>query len=414
VQTCGGGICTDSNWGNFNQGRIDLLTRMADEIWEVDPGAYIILEHFAAAAEERVLANHGRAAGLPGMMLWNNMNRAYSQSAMGYLSDASFSSDLRGSYPPNNTYPLSGQVAYMESHDEQWLMFRNRAYGAQNGAYDIRDLNTALQRQELVAAFFLTVPGPKMIWQFGELGYGWGDNGEQCLRDGSSTECPAAAPGRTDPKPIRWDYYHVHARRALYETYRALLFARDQATVFRSPDTVTMQVGQGQPDRWIRLVEGDMRVVVVGNFGTWERVQTPPLEAGTWYEYFSREEYVSDGTPEISLPPGEYRLFSSAPLAFPPPVANEAPAGGGTTALGAPYPNPSAGDVTVPFTLAQAGPVRVEVFDVLGRRVLMLVDGVLAAGSHSARLNRQALPAGSYAVRLSASSGHATRMVVIR
>lgn len=41
-----------------------------------------------------------------------------------------------------------------------------------------------------------------MMWQFGELGYGYGDNEEQCLRE---AECPPSAPGRTAPKPIRWD-----------------------------------------------------------------------------------------------------------------------------------------------------------------------------------------------------------------
>jgi hypothetical protein len=387
---------------------------MADELWTVDPTAYIILEHFADWTEERVLANHGRAQGRPGMTLWHNMNRAYSQSAMGYLSDGSFSSDLRQSYPPNNSFPLSGQIAYMESHDEQWLMFRNRAYGPQNGDYDVRDLNTALQRQELVAAFFLTVPGPKMIWQFGELGYGWGDAGEQCLRNDGSTECPAAAPGRTDPKPIRWDYSAVAERRALYDTYRALLHARFQHPVFRTPDSVTMQVGQGQADRWIRLVEGDMRVVVVGNFGTAERTQSPPLEAGTWYEYFSRETLVSDGAPAITLAPGEYRLYSSQELGFPYPVAN-APGSGeaGVTSLGAPFPNPAAGAVTVPFDLAAAAPVRLEAFDVLGRRVAVLLDATLPAGAHRATLEAGALPAGAYVVRLTVNGDAAVRRVII-
>lgn len=416
VQTCGGGgACTDGNFSQYNQGRINILTRMATALWNVDPTAYVILEHFADWSEERVLANHGRPQGRPGMTLWNNMNRAYSQSAMGYLNDGGFNSSLAGAYP-NNTFPLSGQISFMESHDEQWLMFRNRAYGAVNGAYDIKQLATALQRQELVAAFFLTVPGPKMIWQFAELGYGWGDAGEQCLRTDGSTECPAAAPGRTDPKPIRWDYYAVPERRALYDAYRALLFARAQNAVFRTPDAVTMQVGQNQPDRWIRLVDGDVRVVVVGNFGTAARNQAPPLEAGTWYEYFSRDVYVSNGTVSLPFEPGEYRIYSSQPLAFPPPVASEPGTGApAPLALGAAFPNPAAGTATVPFTLDAAGPVRLEAFDVLGRRVALVLDATLPPGAHRATLDAAALPAGVYVLRLTADGRTATgRLTVAR
>jgi len=414
VQTCGGGTCTDGNWGQFNQGRINLLTRMANAIWEVDATAYIVLEHFADWSEERVLANHGRAQGHPGMLLWHNMNRNYSQSAMGYLSDGSFSSALNSAYPPNNTFPLDGQIAYMESHDEQWLMYRNRAYGPQNGSYDVRDLATALSRQELVAAFFLTVPGPKMIWQFGELGYGWGDAGEQCLQ-GTGDTCPPAAPGRTDPKPIRWDYYQVPERLALYETYRALLYARNANAIFRSPDAVAMQVGQGQPDRWIKLTLGADTVVVVGNFGLVERTWTPPLHAGVWHDYFGRTSFVYQDMDSITLAPGEFRVLSTSALVFPPPVANEPSVAHEPLVLGAPFPNPAAGAVTVPFTLARAGAVRLEAYDALGRRVAVLVAATLAAGAHRAVLDGAQLPAGVYLLRLETAAATATlRLTLIR
>ncbi|MDZ7764853.1 MAG: hypothetical protein U5K00_10550 [Melioribacteraceae bacterium] len=51
------------------------------------------------------------------------------------------------------------------------LMYKNLQYGNSSGDYDITKLNVALQRVKLAGAFFFTIPGPKMIWQFGELGY---------------------------------------------------------------------------------------------------------------------------------------------------------------------------------------------------------------------------------------------------
>jgi hypothetical protein len=39
------------------------------------------------------------------------------------------------------------------------------------GGYNIKELNIALKRIKLTATFFMTIPGPKMLWQFQELGY---------------------------------------------------------------------------------------------------------------------------------------------------------------------------------------------------------------------------------------------------
>ena len=51
---------------------------------------------------------------------------------------------------------------------------------------------------EMSAAFFFTIPGPKMIWQFGELGYDYSIN--HCANGTINNNC------RLDAKPIRWDY----------------------------------------------------------------------------------------------------------------------------------------------------------------------------------------------------------------
>ena len=50
--------------------------------------------------------------------------------------------------------------------------------------------------------------------------------------------------------------------------------------------------------------------------------------------------------------------------------------------LGDNYPNPFNSSTLIPFALPQAGPVRLEVFNLLGQRVRLLADGPRAAGSH--------------------------------
>ena len=77
------------------------------------------------------------------------------------------------------------------------------------------------------------------------------------------------------------------------------------------------------------------------------------------------------------------------------------------------YPNPFIGTVRIPFTLVETGSVRLEVIDVLGRRVAVLVDDLLPAGSHEATWSTAA-PAGMYAVRMHHAGGTFTQMVIHR
>ena len=82
-------------------------------------------------------------------------------------------------------------------------------------------------------------------------------------------------------------------------------------------------------------------------------------------------------------------------------------------ALGAAYPNPGSGRVTVPLTLAEASTVSVAVYDVLGRRVAVLADGPLAAGQHRLRFEADGLPSGLYVVRAEAEGASATQSLVL-
>lgn len=89
-----------------------------------------------------------------------------------------------------------------------------------------------------------------------------------------------------------------------------------------------------------------------------------------------------------------------------------AEAGGAQPAMLLPVaPNPASGAATVRFRLAQAGPVRLEVYDALGRRVAVLADGERAAGFHAAPFEAEA--GGVYVVRLEAGGVQASRSVTL-
>jgi hypothetical protein len=82
-------------------------------------------------------------------------------------------------------------------------------------------------------------------------------------------------------------------------------------------------------------------------------------------------------------------------------------------ALHAPYPNPFAGRTTVRYEVSVAGPVRVAVYDVLGREVAVLAYGAHEPGQFTAVLDGQAFPAGVYLVRMSAPGFVQTQRVTL-
>jgi hypothetical protein len=84
-------------------------------------------------------------------------------------------------------------------------------------------------------------------------------------------------------------------------------------------------------------------------------------------------------------------------------------------ALHAPAPNPVGGRATIRYELPAAGPVRLAVYDALGREVAVLVDGERPAGVHAVVVDAGALAAGAYVVRIhGAGTAVARRLSVVR
>jgi hypothetical protein len=116
------------------------------------------------------------------------------------------------------------------------------------------------------------------------------------------------------------------------------------------------------------------------------------------------------GLIDVGLPPFDILVGHGVPTA-----ASDTPA---LTSLGANYPNPFNPTTTIPFTLAREGHVTLHVYDVTGRAIATLVDGVRAAGSYTAawdgRTNAGATAAsGVYFARLVADDIRQTRKLVL-
>lgn len=322
----------------FDGTRIGILKRMAGRIRARKPDVLLILEHLTENREEQILADDG-------FLLWGNMNHAYNEATMGYTENRK--SDFSAISYQWRDFRKPGLVGYMESHDEERLMYKNIQYGNALADYSVKDTATGLARNALATAFFLTIPGPKMIWQFGELGYDFSIDFN----------------GRVGRKPIRWDYAADTHRRKLLDVYRYLSHLRSSQAIFTT-DSFTLDVADAL--KTIRLALADSHLIVVGNFGMEDASTQLTLPAsGEWYELISgKAMWFPSAEVTIGLRRGEFKLFSNKPM----PAFNTFSDSVVRTTSGIRvFPNPS--DSFIVFDIPAEGPVEfsLAVYDFQGR-----------------------------------------------
>lgn len=94
-------------------------------------------------------------------------------------------------------------------------------------------------------------------------------------------------------------------------------------------------------------------------------------------------------------------------------TATDAPSAVAPAVLGPPAPHPVRTAATIPFTLDAPQPVRIAVYDLLGREVAVLADGLHAAGSHEVAFEAADLPSGLYVYRMQTARRAQTRSLVV-
>ncbi|RPE00180.1 T9SS C-terminal target domain-containing protein [Aureibaculum marinum] len=295
--------CTDSDeacTGSYQADRVEVLKTYADYQWEADNDFYVIFEHLGDNSEETEWVNYRLNEG-KGIMLWSNLNGTYNEATMGY--NENNKSDISWIDYRERGWTTPANVTYMESHDEERLMFKNLQYGNAGGSYDITDLSTALDRMELAGAFYFTIPGPKMIWQFGELGY------DISIEEG----------GRTGNKPILWNYFDNPDRKDIYNTWSRLITLKQQLPIFKTSN-FSLDVDNANGLKKIHLTDDGTNpelkyITIIGNFGvTTQNISPEFQQTGTWHDLLNDNatiNVVSVSAP-ISLQPGEFKVYGSS------------------------------------------------------------------------------------------------------
>jgi len=273
---------------SYDQSRVDNLTAYYNAVKAVKSDAMFILEHFVGGTEEDNLAAQG-------MYLWRNVNASYSQSAMGYQTSSDFGAMV--------TSPRQW-VGYAESHDEERNFYKAKTYGAGTIA---TDSIARVRRVPLNIAFATLIQGPKMMWEFGEMGYDYSidSNG-----------------GRTNEKPSAWGWLNLAHRKAASDACAKILTLRKLYPTAFTYGTSTLNIGTADwaVGRRIALAHTDLNMVVLGNFNVSGTITAYPNfpKTGTWYNLLTGEALnVTNTSMTISMSPGDLLIYTDRVINLP-------------------------------------------------------------------------------------------------
>jgi 1,4-alpha-glucan branching enzyme len=391
-------------WNSYDAGRVATWQRYHDSSQVVSAGSYDILEHLGNDDEEADLAGRG-------MLLWGKMTDPYNQNTMGYVSN----SDISRSYYKNRAgWTQPHLVSYAESHDEERMMYKNLAFGnTGNPSYNVRSLPVALSRIEAMQAFLLMIPGPKMIWQFGELGYDISifqcQNGTLPLPYGTDN-C------KLDPKPILWNYLLEIPRKRLYEVVGSLNRLRAAKPNAFLSAAMTGNLGNDLR-KTIIINHTDLGLVVIGNFDIVAQDITVSFpSAGTWYNYLAGGTFSATGSAQtINLQPGEYRVYTNQLITGGVVTTSITDIISPINGLGIQlFPNPAGNNGTLKYTLPATGKTTIVLINALGQFMQTLLSETKPKGQYQLQMGSslRALPAGSYFIKMEQNGNtHFTRFL---
>lgn len=242
----------------YNASRVARMKRLHDAMREVNPDAYFINENLAGAQEENEMAKDGE-------LNWMNLNNNGCQFAMGYISD----SDLNAMWAPKAGRTVGSTVAYLESHDEERLAYKQNQFGAV-GVKGNR--NISCRRLAGAAAQMILTPGSHMIWMFSEMG-------------NSQTTKSSNGENLTGPKKVDWNLLNNKYNAALKDCYSSLINVRLVNKEMFSADANYSCNFSGDKIRLASSIVGSKELYLLVNFALTEQSTTVPFRLADQGQY---------------------------------------------------------------------------------------------------------------------------------
>ena len=310
--------CTNAR----QQDRIDVLKGYADYSWTLDNDHYVIFEHLGGNSEEQEWANYRLSEG-KGIMMWGEMFTQYKELALGFSGQS-----ISNMSHINRGFAGKRLLGYPESHDKDRLMYEAITYGTTSGTLPVRNnLTNALNRMGAIGATSILVPGPKMIWHFGELGSSQSIytcvNGT--VNDESNT---IAGDCKLDTKEqVQWtqNWLSNPTRAAILSDWSKMIKLKTNEPVFVGDHTMSTDASNFKQRIHIfdnNLASNQLKyVVVLANFDTSNTTINPNFPTTgytypmTWYDLMDNNNPVpiSSATALITVNAGKFRVFGNQP-----------------------------------------------------------------------------------------------------
>jgi len=286
----------------YQSDRVAKMKFYADQQWAADPSSLVIFEHLGNGGsynEEVEWANYNRTGDVGGIMQWRKMTDPYANLLKGQFAN------LSGVADPSDRF-----IGYAESHDEERVVYKAFTETGQTQ----NNLPKILQRLPAMGAVLFLVPGPKMLWHFGELGWDLSlftcSNGTVQLNDGCKLD--------TKPQP-QWigNWIADVARKNVYDSWARLIDMKKTENVFENGQYSWNFATIGQPRldvftsttssatlsyAFVLTNFSDNAVTVAGGF---------PY-TGTWVNLMNNNTLsVGSTSQSITIEAGGFRVFGN-------------------------------------------------------------------------------------------------------
>ena len=361
----------DAATNAYNASRVANMHAIQEAMNDVNPDAYFINENLAGAKEENEMAEFG-------MLNWANVNDSGCQYAMGFKSNSS----LNRMFAKNDGRLINSTVAYLESHDEQRLAYKQIKFGATL----VKNNHTvACRRLGSAAAQMILCPGAHMIWMFSEMG-----NAQSTKNDDGGNN--------VDPKIVNWDLLNDPVNRGLLGDYQTLISMRTaNPDLFDVENGATFKMTCGANDwangRTIVATTDTKQLYAVINPNVEEAITValdlafPAERYAIGTQSFGTGCVYDPAAKTVTVPANSFVVLTAGELS-------------GVEEVAAAEDMPLTAYGVTGAIVVDNAPAGIEVFDLTGSRQF-------ASAATSARI---ALPAGIYIVR----SGTAAQKLVVR
>lgn len=308
---------SDTQTNAYQQDRVDVLKEYADYSWLLDPTHIVIFEHLGQDNEEQQWANYRLNEG-KGILMWGELHEAYKQLEMGFATNASITRMGHVS----RGFAGKRLIGYPESHDKDRLVYEAVTFGNGGGTNPTNgNLTNSIMRMSAIGATSILIPGPKMIWHFGELGM---NNSIYTCSNGAVNSETDPTPGdcKLDIKPQpQWvnNWLTDATRSVVYNNWSKFIDFKMNLPVFNGDYTISPDGNNIRQRIYVfdnSLPSTELKnVVILANFSVAAQNVTPDFPyTGTWYNLMDNSPItVTSTSAQINIPSGGFRIYGNQP-----------------------------------------------------------------------------------------------------